>query len=292
MIARGWHLVSAAAGHVADLIFPPTCACCALEIDEASTGNAAGVRLCENCLVKLLPIYSQRCLQCGAGISITTVPGSGQTGAVREVAAQTVAAQNGRGFPGTVEQLLPSCRNCARSSLRFDFCVSLGNYELQTREAVLRCKSGTDDALTMTMAKLLAQKVVDSCEFTKAKFDLVVPIPIHWRRRLGRQSVVSELIALQVAQRLNIRCRLRGLKYNRLTVKQGTLSTTDRVQNVHQAISVTKPALFRGQAVLLVDDVMTSGATMNEAAKACFHVGAQTVSAAILARGVGRSMNR
>ena len=181
---------------------------------------------------------------------------------------------------------IAKCMFCRRSDFKFRDCCSLGNYELGIREAVLGIKSGVQECLITDLAKLMVHS------FSRQNFDIVIPIPIHWRRRLGRRVVVPDLLSERIARLCDKPNYRKALRYQRLTSKQGTLSTTERVKNVHGAIQVARPDLIRNKHVLIVDDVMTSGATLNEAASVCLRSGAREISVAVVARGVGRSTSR
>lgn len=170
---------------------------------------------------------------------------------------------------------------------RFHPCHALGNYELGLREAVLKVKAGSHDALIVDLARLLAVRLAG-----EGPWDGVLPVPTHWRRRMVRRSIVAELLAGCLAREIGVPCWTGTLRCARLTNKQGKLSTSDRILNVKQAFCIQRPRQVIGRRLLLVDDVMTSGATLNETATVCLAAGAVAVGAAVIARGVGRSMNR
>lgn len=190
-------------------------------------------------------------------------------------------------MPGSVSSLIPPvvdrCTFCRRQQPVYDVAYSLGNYEQDLREAILKCKSGHHDGLVMALSRILAAAVPGE------DLDFVVPMPIHWRRRLGRVTVVSELMASEISLVLGIPV-VRALRCRRLTQKQGRLSTRERIKNMRRAFECRiRAAKIHQKNILLVDDVMTSGATSNEAAWELRRAGAETVQVAILARGIGRS---
>jgi predicted amidophosphoribosyltransferase len=77
------------------------------------------------------------------------------------------------------------------------------------------------------------------------------------------------------------------LRYCRWTSKQGTLSRSERLRNVRRSMRVDRSYDIAGARLLLIDDVMASGATLNEAARAIRSGGAASVEAAVVARGIG-----
>lgn len=117
---------------------------------------------------------------------------------------------------------------------------------------------------------------------------IVAPVPVHWRRLMRRKYNQAELLSAQLA-------RLRGLPHCpglltrlRHTPGQDHRSVAERYDNLDGAIGVA-PALAnvaRGKPVLLVDDVMTSGASLNACTQALIEAGAGPVSVVVLARAV------
>jgi ComF family protein len=113
--------------------------------------------------------------------------------------------------------------------------------------------------------------------------DLVAPIPLHWTRRWKRGFNQSEILAKEMARRLRIPMRANWQRRVRATAKQTLLSPTARRENVKGVFAVSRKADVRGVTVLLIDDVMTTGSTLNESAKAWRRAGAKSVIAAVLA---------
>ncbi|MEE2640975.1 MAG: phosphoribosyltransferase family protein [Planctomycetota bacterium] len=249
--------------HLLRLVFPQVCCNCCRELPEADWGASTQPAFCQACQAGLAPRYARRCLRCGAGINFADPISDSAAG------SQTVFA----------------CPHCRRAKFAFQRCFSIGNYERRIREAVLRIKTGNHDPLAAEMSKILLAQLEGEA------YDLVLPIPIHWRRRLGRPTVVSELVAERISRWLKIPYAPNVLRYSRLTRKQGMLATTERKKNLKNSIYVRKRFRIENRKLLLVDDVMTSGATLHEAATACLKTGARSVDVAVLARGIGRSMN-
>jgi ComF family protein len=114
--------------------------------------------------------------------------------------------------------------------------------------------------------------------------DAVVPVPLHWWRRLRRGYNQSEALARGLARVLALPCRTSWLRRARHTPSQVGKSAEQRRANVRGAFRAARvPA---GASVLLVDDVMTTGATASEAARALKEAGAGRVVAAALGRAV------
>jgi len=109
-------------------------------------------------------------------------------------------------------------------------------------------------------------------------------VPMYWKRRLVRGTNSPEIIARSVAAGLGVKARGRLLVRCRNTLPQADLSPRHRFSNVKGAFRVRKHRDLDGARVLLVDDILTTGATCSEAARALKKAGAAVVAAAVVAR--------
>jgi ComF family protein len=116
--------------------------------------------------------------------------------------------------------------------------------------------------------------------------DVVIPVPLHWRRRWMRGYNSSEILADCLAQGLALSCRPRWLRRIRFTPSQTEQSATARRDNVRHAFRARPHPRLRGRTVLLVDDVLTTGSTASEAARALRTAGAGRIVVAVLAHSV------
>lgn len=118
--------------------------------------------------------------------------------------------------------------------------------------------------------------------------DLVVPVPLHWRRLALRRYNQSALLAFTLARMMNAACLPHALQRTRYTPPQMRLSRDARMKNVRQAFAVNPKlaASLAGKTVLLVDDVITTGATADGCAHILKKAGAGAVHVAALARTV------
>ncbi|MFT6450824.1 MAG: putative amidophosphoribosyltransferase [Halocynthiibacter sp.] len=115
---------------------------------------------------------------------------------------------------------------------------------------------------------------------------LVAPVPTHWLRRVQRRFCPSELIANEVGKALNLSVAPDLLLKPRRTRKMQGLTPYARYENARGAFKANPRHKLRmaGRHILLIDDVMTSGATLTEASEICLEAGAHKVSVAVLAR--------
>ena len=113
---------------------------------------------------------------------------------------------------------------------------------------------------------------------------LLVPVPLHPRRRRERGFNQSELIALSLSRCWNIPVASHALRRVRYTRSQASLAATERASNLHDAFSSSRNNVVTGKSIILVDDVMTTGATARACAAVLHSMKAATVSVLTLAR--------
>jgi ComF family protein len=178
-------------------------------------------------------------------------------------------------FPLDERGVCPLCRAGLRG---FDAAYCYGAYEGVLRELIHLYKYGGMRPLARPLSVLLSGALPRD-----QRFDLVVPVPLHWRRRWQRGFNQSELLARGMAQRCGV--PMRGvLRRARSTDAQAGLSHARRRRNVAGAFRLRRRARIAGMRVLLVDDVMTTGATAAACAVALKRAGARHVALLTLAR--------
>jgi ComF family protein len=123
--------------------------------------------------------------------------------------------------------------------------------------------------------------------------DAIVPVPLHWRRQWARRFNQSALLAEIIAKASTVPVSYRALKRVKATPQQVGLSQSARAQNVQGAFRVPPDgkADVAGRRLILVDDVLTSGATMDACARALLRAGAAQVDALVFARVVSGARN-
>lgn len=170
--------------------------------------------------------------------------------------------------------------------LKFDATVTLGSYHAGLRDVVLRMKRPMHTALSVAMGELLVRRRGE--QLLDHRADVIVPIPMFWARRLYRGINSPEILARCLASSLGIPVRRNLLVRCRNTLPQANLPPSRRFKNVRGAFRVRHPNAVQDARVLLVDDVLTTGATCSEAANMLKRAGAATVLVAVIARAQGR----
>ena len=116
------------------------------------------------------------------------------------------------------------------------------------------------------MGEWMGEELLDSGNFDD--IDLIVPIPLHYRRRLHRGYNQSEQLALGVGRKMGVECDFRSMRRCHYNDSQTSKSRSERWENVEEIFEVRRVEKLRGKHILLIDDVLTTGATMASCASA------------------------
>lgn len=164
------------------------------------------------------------------------------------------------------------CGTCRESPPSFTQAVAAGLYTGVLADAIRRCKYQKQVDLVSVLGELL-----DPVLQTLPPVDAVVAVPLHVRRLRQREFNQSLRIAAWVAQRLERPLWPDALRRIRWTDSQTALDRPDRKTNVRRAFAVRDKTAVAGRRLALVDDVYTTGATVNECARALRSAGASDV---------------
>jgi ComF family protein len=231
------------------LLFPPRCLRCDTEI--ACPGDDPN--LCDGCGRALAPADWRGCPRCGAAV-------------------ETVETEE-------------ACVKCRAVRLWFDTVIPLGAYADTLRQVVLRMKRPSEELLAGVMGRLLARRRGPALEAVEA--DVVIPVPMFWARWLGRGTNSPTTLAWCVGRGLGLPVLDRALVRVRNTLPQPELPPGQRFQNVRGAFRWRRGYDIHGTRVLLVDDILTTGATCSEIGRVLKKAGASRVAVAVVARAEG-----
>jgi ComF family protein len=185
------------------------------------------------------------------------------------------------GTVGPFADVVDGCNACLGTRFHFDGALRLGPYDGRLKEVVLRLKHAAGEGLADAVGDLWGVHAGSRLHALGA--DAVVPVPLHWRRRWQRGYNQSETLAVALAGRLRLPCRSGWLRRMRATPQQTQQTPTDRRTNVKNAFHARSRPALQGKTILLVDDVLTTGSTASEAARALREAGARRVVVAVLA---------
>jgi ComF family protein len=186
---------------------------------------------------------------------------------------------------------MPFCAPCRQQEYAFDLARSFGLYAGNLRQAILELKFRRRERLGKRLGELLVEVWTGVEELGALDSPVLVPVPLHSSRQRERGFNQAQLLAEGLKRRL---ARVQGtgtpeiaprcLWRTRATVPQTGLSLTARRENVRGVFDVSMPEIIRGRVAVLIDDVMTTGATLSACAAALKQAGAQRVLGLTLAR--------
>jgi ComF family protein len=231
-----------------DILFPPLCHVCSSYVPGKEE-----IHLCVACREKVAPIHSPLCPVCG-------VP---------------FAVEDGIDHP---------CGPCLTARPPFTRARSASRFEGTVQELVHRFKYGKKIHLARPLGLLTARALVD---FSKeAGSDFIVPVPLHRKRLRERGFNQSQLLGRVLAKQWSIPLSVNNLRRVRWTEPQVGLPASERERNVRGAFAVADYARFREKRLLLVDDVYTTGSTVEECARTLKRAGASEVCVITVARAI------
>lgn len=174
------------------------------------------------------------------------------------------------------------CPSCYRLPPLFVQCRSALAYHEGTRGFILKLKQGDGTYLAPGLSRLMMRVGKDILSQT----DLLIPVPLHWSRLFLRQYNQATLLSNQITHQTSIPTRTDLIKRHRSTPKQGHQNRKERYANVRGAFTVpfNKTSFLKGKRLTLIDDVFTTGATLNECARILLNGGAKEVRVLTLAR--------
>lgn len=173
------------------------------------------------------------------------------------------------------------CRSCfsripkIESNVKDVYCY--GSYDGILKNLIHQFKFENKFSLSKLFASLL-------CQTTPKNFDCILPVPLYLKKLQQRKYNQSALIAIELSKLLHIPCYLDVIKKPFETPSQTELSKSKRKKNVKGAFTVSRIPKILNKNILLVDDVYTTGATVNECKKVLIRAGAANVIIATLAK--------
>lgn len=174
------------------------------------------------------------------------------------------------------------CETCFRYPPPWSKGRAVGLYEGPLRRMALSLKHGDRQDIAGHMARWM----VGVSDGLFSPETCLVPVPLHWTRMLRRRFNQSVLIANAMARQRAVRHIPDGLQRTRATKQQKDMTREQRFENQRGAIQIhpQRTHLIAGKPILLIDDVMTTGATLSACAEACLGAGAASVNTLVFAR--------
>ncbi len=162
-----------------------------------------------------------------------------------------------------------------------DGLLCVGRYSGSLKETLRRFKFSNKSSYYRALGKLLALKIQNTKQIDS--FDVIVPVPLHKSRQKHRGYNQAELMAEQIAKTLKIPCEKNLLIKSVATNSQSMLKRTERLLNLEDAFMAVSDGLIAHKNILLIDDIVTTGSTVNQCCKALKRAGAEKVIAGVIA---------
>jgi ComF family protein len=233
-----------------DIIYPQRCHACGAFLHRDPSDGLSRF-FCITCHRGLVPIASSRCTICS------------------------------RPFVSDSQADHP-CEDCLRKRPLYEAIHAPFLYEGILMDVIHRFKYGGKSFLAESLGLMLAQFAEGL--FKDSEGLLIMPVPIHRRRLRERGFNQSLLLARHVSNRLKSELDFLSLRRLKYTAPQTGLDREQRQRNVRGAFDVASPPTVRGRNVLLVDDVATTGNTLNECARVLIRSGCKSIVGLALAR--------
>ena len=230
-----------------DFFFPPRCPFCGENRGDEKT--SAGV--CFSCFSQIRKTAHPRCPRCGVGF--TSDSGDDHL-----------------------------CSDCLAGDGYFTKARALAHYEGIMPGIISRYKYQGESRLAKPLGDLLAG--YEEPDFSFRDYLLLVPVPLHSRRLRRRGFNQALLLARRISRRYSLPLDFTALRRIRATTPQTELSASERRKNIRGAFAVFQEQVVTEKAILLIDDVFTTGATVEECAKVLLKAGANRVDVLTLAR--------
>ena len=245
-----------AAGALASVMFAAPCRLCGEMLD-----GAGRIPICDACLDSLAPYAGPMCGRCGRPL-------------VSAITQQT--------------QAMPLCHVCRRDLYDFDFARAYGAYTKTMTRAIVLLKYHKVLPLGAWFAQRLQSVAAQSPDMFAA--DVVVPVPVHPTRLRERGYNQAELIAKPLARALKLSFQSYLLVRTKPRPDKLRLTLRERWRTVRGAYAIREGARVDNLRVMLVDDVMTTGATLDACSRALRRAGASRVVGLVVARAVPQAL--
>lgn len=164
----------------------------------------------------------------------------------------------------------------------FEELISIFKYEGIIREKIIQYKFEDKAYINNTFTKIIL-KNEKICGLLK-KYDIIIPVPIHKKRKAQRGYNQTQLIASKISRCLNIKFCNNVLVKNKDIIAQSKLNKKERIQNIKGAFKILNLEEIKGKNILLLDDIYTTGSTANECSKILKKAGAKKLGVLTIAK--------
>ncbi|EOC99398.1 ComF family protein [Caldisalinibacter kiritimatiensis] len=232
-----------------ELLFPESGVCFICDSYDEEIGED---HICDECKQKLKFIGEHRCSICGRPLELGYIP--------------------------------DKCHECIKSIHYFTKVIAPLEYTGITKDAIYKYKYGKKAYMYKALGHLMVQALQNE---DIEDIDLIVPVPLHRSKLVNRGFNQAELLGKYISNYFNIPMDSKNLIRARKTKIQNKLSKKERRKNIKGAFKTKRSKVFEEKKILLIDDIYTTGATVDECSKVLLHAGAEEIVVLVLARGQG-----
>jgi len=227
-------------------------------------------------------IYPMRCVACGEDLD----PWSAHYLCTEHCRRIHLIEESACSICGRKLYTLPEgdliCANCRKTKRHFDHGYTVAIYEEVIQTLIHDYKYRGREFLKYPLRRMLCEGIRHHVNYSD--IDAIVPVPLHWRRYMRRGFNQALELVRFTSRKLNIPILKRNLRRIRYTIPQVYLAPKERPANIKGAFRVMNPDQVRGKRLMLVDDVLTTGSTMNECAQVLKEAGAAEITVVALAQ--------
>lgn len=178
----------------------------------------------------------------------------------------------------------PLCQECQTHKRYFYKARGVGIYEDVLRESIHILKFEKKEGIHNQLGNLLVNYLKEQHQELISQIDFIIPVPLHRKRLRARGFNQAQLLSISIGNYFNLPLNL-DLKRIRFTTPQMNLDREERMQNIKGAFGIKNHHSITRKSILLIDDIFTTGATVNECSKVLIKAGAKQVFVLTLARG-------
>ncbi len=229
-----------------DLIYPPNCLSCKTHLSARSPKEI----LCPQCLKNIqynLPPFCPKCSR-----------------------------------PLLISKDQARCRNCLKNDLQFDFAWGACLYDGVLKDLIHKFKYQQKTLLRYLFADLISN-FINKYNLDINQFNFIIPVPLYHANLRERGYNQAELLAIEIAERFKIELSTHNLVKVKPTRNQVDLNQKERWTNVQGAFTIKKPFELENKSILIIDDLLTTGATSSEIALELRKVNVKTIGVLTLA---------
>ena len=235
------------ADQLLSLIYPRFCLICGLKLERHYK-----LSVCRNCRRNLRVTKKPYCFKCGAVLE-------------------------------TISQIRKTgCNKCYRKKFFFDQVISAFQYKGIVKQCIHLFKYNRKIRLRDLFSEPMRDFLLDN--FSANRFDIVTAVPLHKSKLRKRGFNQSQLIAENISTNLQIDSSFDNLVRTKKTVPQFKLKAGTRKKNLENVFFCKKPDIFKDKNILLIDDILTTGSTLNECSRTLKQAGAKSITCLTIAR--------